>query len=212
MVPNTVHRQNACQTQPLTRPIQRRQLGRHAFETRMPKRITTLLETQDQTTANRLPNIIPVLHDLLLSDPEVASAYLCDASVAQIHRLEGEGQHFCAYRNMQMLLSCLPGPSVEGISVSGRGRAPDVLELQRLIERAWDCGFNAHGRVETGGIVGTRKHVGTAEVGLPYPFLKTHFSYMLYSSDTYLPFRYVMQQESLPDTEDLTRLKPCSSI
>ena len=110
----------------------------------MPKRIVTLLETQDQTTANRLPDMIPVLYDLLLLDPDVVSAYLCDASVAQIHRLEGEGQHFCAYRNMQMLLSCLPGGVVDGISVGGKERAPDVLELQRLIERAWDCGFNAH--------------------------------------------------------------------
>ena len=171
------------------RLFQRRQLGRHAFETRMPKRITTLLETQDQTTANRLPNIIPVLHDLLLSDPEVASAYLCDASVAQIHRLEGEGQHFCAYRNMQMLLSCVPGGSVNGIPVGGKGHALDVLELQRLIERAWEHGFNAHGRVETGGIVGTRKHVGTAEVCLQYLISTSTFCSL--SMYTFHPLRHV---------------------
>jgi len=39
-----------------------------------------------------------------------------------------------------------------------------ILELQALIENAWDKGFNSAARVETGGIVDTRKHIGTAEV------------------------------------------------
>lgn len=39
-----------------------------------------------------------------------------------------------------------------------------MLELQDMIERAWDMGFNSHGRIVTGGIRGTRKHIGTSEV------------------------------------------------
>lgn len=39
-----------------------------------------------------------------------------------------------------------------------------VFEIQDLIEKAWDMGYNAHGRIETGGIKDTRKHVGTSEV------------------------------------------------
>lgn len=39
-----------------------------------------------------------------------------------------------------------------------------VVDIQELIETAWTDGFNAHGRIETGGIKGTRKHIGTSEV------------------------------------------------
>ncbi|KAL8976058.1 MAG: hypothetical protein Q9177_006925, partial [Variospora cf. flavescens] len=35
--------------------------------------------------------------------------------------------------------------------------------LQELIESAWDRGINAVGKVETGGIRGTRKYIGTPE-------------------------------------------------
>ena len=45
-----------------------------------------------------------------------------------------------------------------------RGRIPSVLQLQELIEHAWDMGFGLIGRVETGGIRGTRKYIGTPEV------------------------------------------------
>ena len=41
---------------------------------------------------------------------------------------------------------------------------PSILELQDMIERAWDMGFNSTGRTETGGIKGTRKFIGTPEV------------------------------------------------
>ena len=33
-----------------------------------------------------------------------------------------------------------------------------------MIEQAWDMGFNSSGRIETGGIKGTRKYIGTPEV------------------------------------------------
>ncbi len=43
-------------------------------------------------------------------------------------------------------------------------RLPSVLDLQELIESAWDRGINTAGKVETGGIRGTRKYIGTPEV------------------------------------------------
>lgn len=42
--------------------------------------------------------------------------------------------------------------------------SPTIFELQDLIERAWDLGYNPKGRLETGGIKGTRKFIGTPEV------------------------------------------------
>lgn len=43
-------------------------------------------------------------------------------------------------------------------------RVPTVFQIQDLIEEAWDKGYNPNGRIETGGIKGTRKHIGTPEV------------------------------------------------
>lgn len=40
---------------------------------------------------------------------------------------------------------------------------PTILQIQDLIENAWDLGHNSHGRLETGGIKGTRKFIGTPE-------------------------------------------------
>jgi len=43
---------------------------------------------------------------------------------------------------------------------------PSILQLQELIEKAWDLGHNSSGRTETGGIKGTRKFIGTPEVSI----------------------------------------------
>lgn len=43
------------------------------------------------------------------------------------------------------------------------GKVPSIFEIQEYIENAWDHGINATGRVETGGIRGTRKYIGTPE-------------------------------------------------
>jgi hypothetical protein len=44
------------------------------------------------------------------------------------------------------------------------GRLPTIFKIQDYVENAWDQGINAQGRVETGGIKGTRKYIGTPEV------------------------------------------------
>lgn len=46
---------------------------------------------------------------------------------------------------------------------------PTIFEIQDWIEEAWDFGINAAGRVETGGIKGTRKYIGTPDVCLSSP-------------------------------------------
>ncbi|GAB7338631.1 hypothetical protein MBLNU457_5364t1 [Dothideomycetes sp. NU457] len=149
------------------RRLGRRHLGRHAYETQMPPRISSLITQKDQTPHNRLENILPILRTLLTHSPKTSTAYLCTSTVAQLHSLDGEGQHFCGYRNMQMLLSSLPTTSTTTESLNPdlvtRARKATVLELQSLIETAWTAGHNAHGRIETGGILNTRKHVGTSE-------------------------------------------------
>jgi hypothetical protein len=48
-------------------------------------------------------------------------------------------------------------------------KIPTIFEIQDYIENAWDLGINAQGRVETGGIRGTRKYIGTPDVSGPGP-------------------------------------------
>jgi zinc finger-containing ubiquitin peptidase 1 len=47
-----------------------------------------------------------------------------------------------------------------------QGKIPTIFQIQDLIEHAWDLGINAQCRLETGGIRGTRKYIGTPEVSL----------------------------------------------
>ena len=81
--------------------------------------------------------------------------------VAHRSRLGG----FCGYRNIQMLTSYISAAKSQGHHHFG-GKAPTIFEIQEYIERAWDFGFNRHGRTETGGIRGTRKYIGTPDVRL----------------------------------------------
>lgn len=70
---------------------------------------------------------------------------------------------FCGYRNIQTLVSYLIATRSPGSEHFGN-RLPTVLEIQDLIEQAWDKGYNPRGRLETGGIKQTRKFIGTPEV------------------------------------------------
>lgn len=59
------------------------------------------------------------------------------------------------------------------------GKVPTILELQNYIEKAWDLGINVQGRIETGGIRGTRKYIGTPEVGYyPLPIFEQELKEM----------------------------------
>lgn len=72
---------------------------------------------------------------------------------------------FCGYRNIQMLLSYLINSGARGSELFG-DVVPSIPDIQNLIEDAWDSGFNVQGRIETGGIKGTRKYIGTSEVSI----------------------------------------------
>jgi hypothetical protein len=126
---------------------QKRELGPHAFEQRMPAQISAIINAD--ACQNKLTGVVTILSGLLKQDHNVERAYLCHHETAQVYMVPGEGNHFCGYRNIQMLLS---------------QEQSSITELQDMIERAWDNGYNSHGRIETGGIKGTRKHIGTSEV------------------------------------------------
>ena len=130
-----------------TDSTQKRELGPHAFEQRMPTRIAALIAAE--ASQNKLASVVPVLAGLLEHDRRVETAYLCHDDTTQVYKIPGEGNHFCGYRNIQMMLL---------------RETYSIPELQDMIEEAWDKGCNSHSRIETGGIKGTRKHIGTSEV------------------------------------------------
>ncbi|KAI1736158.1 peptidase family C78-domain-containing protein [Xylaria scruposa] len=145
------------------------ELGKHAYENRMPDSLVALLKNGKYTSAE---GIIPALARLLEQSPSTEYAFLCDPAVQHISKLRGEGG-FCGYRNIQMLSSYIVGAHADGTEQLGN-KIPSIFRIQEYIENAWDMGINASGRIETGGIRGTRKYIGTPDaqamfVGLKIP-------------------------------------------
>ena len=62
-----------------------------------------------------------------------------------------------------MLTSYIIGVESQGYQSFGN-KIPTIFDIQEYIETAWDLGINSQGRVETGGIRGTRKYIGTPDV------------------------------------------------
>lgn len=115
-----------------------------------------------EVAVNETRRLIPVLAQLCEQDESVTQAFLCNSDVRHVFKLPKEGG-FCGYRNIQMLVSYIQDTGAQGHQ-NFPGRLPSILQLQDMIESAWDIGYNSAGRIETGGIQGTRKYIGTSEV------------------------------------------------
>ncbi|KAJ5216495.1 uncharacterized protein N7498_002902 [Penicillium cinerascens] len=156
----------------------RSELGPHAHEKKMPSWLRKMLEKGGRTTKqtqitsdgklarhtrveNETEQLIPVIAKLCEQDKSVQRAFLCSTKVRHVCKMPREGG-FCGYRNIQMLISYITKARAPGHEHFPRG-VPTIIELQDLIEQAWDMGFNSTGRTETGGIKGTRKFIGTPE-------------------------------------------------
>lgn len=124
----------------------------------MPERTAIILS--QESSSNSLPNIIPQLAILLNRDPDLRAARLCTSVAVQVAKLPHEGPYFCGYRNLQTLCLAL-GAST---SISAFEHKLTIPALQVLIEAAWAKGFNAHARLQTGGVKDTRKFIGPSEV------------------------------------------------
>lgn len=116
-----------------------------------------------ESVANEIRGTMGVLAQLCEQDRTLSRAYLCHPDVRHVVKMSKEGG-FCGYRNIQMMLSFVQDAQSQGYQRL-QGKLPSILQLQDSIENAWDMGFNSTGRVETGGIKGTRKYIGTPEVG-----------------------------------------------
>ncbi|KAL9611306.1 MAG: hypothetical protein Q9167_004030 [Letrouitia subvulpina] len=165
-------------SQPAAKILGKADLGPHAHEKRMPTWLYNQLELgakvtvshhigQDgellrvETVANETRGILSVLAQLCEQDLTLSNVYLCHPGVQYVAKTANEGG-FCGYRNIQMMISFIQSINYGGQQWFG-GRIPCILDLQVIIENAWDQGINSSGRVETGGIQGTRKYIGTSE-------------------------------------------------
>ncbi|KAJ9211534.1 hypothetical protein DTO166G4_6814 [Paecilomyces variotii] len=168
---STVHGGNA-------KRLGRAELGPHAHEKQMPSWLRKMLENganiirinrigsngmleRHEAIENETAGVVPVLIQLCQQDQSVQRAFFCSEKVRHVFKMRMEGG-FCGYRNIQMLISHVQDAKRPGHE-HFPGRLPTILRLQDLIEQAWDMGFNSSGRVETGGIRGTRKYIGTPE-------------------------------------------------
>ena len=158
--------------------MQKSELGPYAHEHQMPQWLRRMLEDgakvavsnrigpdgaliRVETVANETPKLVPVLARLSQLDRGVERAFYCSPEVRHVCKMHKEGG-FCGYRNIQMLVSYIMDAEAPS-AAKFPGRLPSILRLQDLIENAWDKGFNAGGRDETGGIRYTRKYIGTPE-------------------------------------------------
>lgn len=78
---------------------------------------------------------------------------------------------FCGYRSIAMMLSYLHGCSTAPKRPEYVSQLPNIIELQDMVENAWSQGINGHSKLETGGIRGTRKFIGTSEVEACFRYL-----------------------------------------
>ena len=122
-----------------------------------------------ENVANETRGIVPVLGQLCEQDPSSSSVYLCHPDIKHVVKMAREGG-FCGYRNIQMMISFIQETGAPG-SEHFPGNIPSILQLQDMIEAAWDNGINSSGRIETGGIKGTRKYIGTPEVSFRFLLL-----------------------------------------
>ncbi|KAI1965816.1 hypothetical protein LOZ58_000716 [Ophidiomyces ophidiicola] len=169
---NTAHRPTAG------RKLSKAELGPHANEKQMPAWLRKMLESSPRVAyenrirldgslvkvevlENERKGVIPVLRQLSQLDESVERAFFCDPNVRHVFKMSKEGG-FCGYRNIQMLISYIKDAKAAGVE-QFPGKIPTILQLQDMIEHAWDMGFNSNGRDETGGIRGTRKYIGTSE-------------------------------------------------
>ena len=162
------------------RRLGKAELGPYAHEQQMPAWLRDMLEEGAKVTvynkigadgtvirveavANETSHLVPVLSRLSELDPSVERAFYCSPEVKHIVKLPNEGG-FCGYRNIQMLISYIRDAQVQGHEHFKEKKIPSILKLQDMIEQAWEMGFNSTGKIETGGIRGTRKYIGTPEV------------------------------------------------
>ena len=155
------------------------ELGPYAYENQMPDHLRRLIQSTPSTSQyltyngfelrvdilqNETTNLVTTLKKLSEADRSIRSGagHFCHPGVNHVGKLPREGG-FCGYRNIQMLISYIRSCKEAPGHAKFGGKLPTIIQLQDMIENAWSHGYNSNGKLETGGIRGTRKHIGTSE-------------------------------------------------
>ncbi|KAJ5033468.1 uncharacterized protein L3040_008583 [Drepanopeziza brunnea f. sp. 'multigermtubi'] len=163
---------------PVRRRLGKSELGPHHAEKQMPEWLVKVLQKDGdyqlidirdgdgklrriRFCPNQAAGIIPIIEQLVYQDDQVAYAYFCHPATKHVSKLRREGG-FCGYRNIQMMCSYIIRAESQGHEIFN-GKIPTIFQIQDYIEHAWDMGINDSGRIETGGIRGTRKYIGTPD-------------------------------------------------
>lgn len=152
----------------------RRELGPHAYEKSMPSEVRKALiygaearSTQrigndarlykHRAVPNETSGLPRAIADLCALEESTAATYLCHPSTKHIYKIECDG-NFCGFWSTQAVLSY-----IQYMDREGPQGMPHVIEMQSIIEDAWKDGICAYDKVQTGGILNTRKWIGTTE-------------------------------------------------
>ena len=90
---------------------------------------------------------------------------------------------FCGYHSISSLLSYLRGCSTAPKHHRYATHLPNILEIQDIIEEGWRAGINSKALLQTGGIRGTRKYIGTSEAETCLKTLNVHCYVMCIQSN-----------------------------
>lgn len=95
----------------------------------------------------------------------ISHCWLC-SDIVHFSASYGDRGWGCGYRNFQMLLSSLASnPTYCKIVFNGKPQIPSIPKIQRLIEAAWEKGFDKQGSEQLGGrVVDSTKWIGATEI------------------------------------------------
>lgn len=109
--------------------------------------------------------IIQKLKAYYKSCPDVVNHWLCSETdhCAVSYGDKGWG---CGYRNLQMILSCLAtSATYEPVIFNGCSVIPSIPKIQKLIEAAWQKGFDLQGCEQLGGkVTNSTKWIGATDI------------------------------------------------
>lgn len=152
----------------------KRELGPHAYEKSMPSGVRKALiygaEAQftqrigsdgklytHRSVPNETCGLPRAIADLCALEANTAATYLCHPSTKHVYKIECDG-NFCGFWSSQVVLTY-----IQHVDREGPQSMPHVIEMQSIIEDAWKNGICAYDKVQTGGILNTRKWIGTTE-------------------------------------------------
>ncbi len=112
-------------------------------------------------------SVVPRVSNLSASSVGVTKSYVC-SNVDHFASSYGDKGWGCGYRNAQMMISSLlhnPNYNEALKTAIGSDSMPSISRLQKMVETAWQAGFDEPGKEQLGcKLYNTRKWIGATEI------------------------------------------------